>query len=207
MHYELATLTLRLGTLNAAVAAIDAYVHAPEARGTLLGCWFSDVGELNQVAVLRRFADPAERDQERQRGLFSASPFGCGEFLTAIEQTSYQGFPWMAPLDPAAWGTVGPIFEIRTYEYKIGGLQPTIDVWEAAMPARSAVSPCLVAMYALDGSPRFTHIWPAASLNERSAARAEAVRTGVWPPKGGPAWLTTNMRSNMFLPTAISPLK
>ncbi|MEX8495014.1 NIPSNAP family protein [Sphaerotilus sp.] len=204
MHYELATLTIRLGTLNAAVAAIDAYVHAPEAVGMLMGCWFSDVGALNQIAVLRRFDDQTALDQERQRGLFSANPFGCSEYLTALDMASYRGFPWMAPIEPGAFG---PIYEIRTYEYKIGGLQPTIEAWEAAMPARSAVSPCLVAMYALDGTPRFTHIWPAASLNDRSAARAEAVRLGVWPPKGGPAWLTTNMRSDMFLPTAISPLK
>jgi hypothetical protein len=204
MYYELATLTLRLGTLNAAVAAVNDYVTAPDAGGTLLGCWFSDVGELNQLAVLRRFDNRAQLDAERQRGLFSANPFGCAAFMTALDMSSYQGFPWMAPIEP---GTFGPVYEIRTYEYKIGGLQPTIDAWEAAMPARSAVSPCLVAMYALDGTPRFTHVWPAASLNDRSAARAEAVRLGVWPPKGGPAWLTTNMKSNMFLPTAISPLK
>lgn len=204
MYYELATLTVRLGTLNAAVAAINDYIGAADARGTLLGCWFSDVGELNQIAVLRRFSDQGALDQERQRGLFSPNPFGCNEYLTSLEMTSYRGFPWMAPVET---GTFGPIYEIRTYEYKIGGLQPTIDAWEAAMPGRSAVSPCLVAMYALDGTPRFTHIWPAASLDNRSAARAEAVRLGVWPPKGGPAWLTTNMKSNMFLPTAISPLK
>lgn len=204
MFYELATLTVRLGTLNQAVAAINDYVGAADAQGTLLGCWFSDIGELNQIAVLRGFADQASLNAERQRGLLSANPFGCSEFLTAIEMNSYAGFPWMPMPAP---GEFGPIYEIRTYEYKFGGLQPTLDAWQAALPARNEVSPCLLAMYALDGVPRFTHIWPAASLNERSQARADAVKLGVWPPKGGPAWLTTNMKSNMFLPTAISPLK
>jgi hypothetical protein len=36
--------------------------------------------------------------------------------------------------------------------------------------------------------------------------RAESVARGVWPPKGGPDWLTGEMRSIIALPTAISPL-
>ena len=33
-------------------------------------------------------------------------------------------------------------------------------------------------------------------------ARADAVAQGVWPPKGGPAHLTTNMVSTIGLPTS-----
>jgi hypothetical protein len=33
------------------------------------------------------------------------------------------------------------------------------------------------------------------------------VAQGIWPPKGGPANLTTNMVSTIALPTAVSPLK
>lgn len=204
MFYELTTLTLRLGTAAAATAAVEGWVRAPEAGGQLLGCWFSDIGALNRLAVLRGFADEGALWAERRRGLLSADPFGVGEFATDVEMSSYAGFPWMEAPKPGAYG---PVYEIRTYQYRHGGLQPTLDAWKAALPARNEISPCLLAMYALDGAPRFTHIWPAASLNDRSAARAEAVKAGVWPPKGGPAWLTTQMRSDIYLPTAISPLK
>ncbi|MEY4295639.1 MAG: hypothetical protein RLY82_1327, partial [Pseudomonadota bacterium] len=68
-------------------------------------------------------------------------------------------------------------------------------------------SPCLVAMVALDGPLRFTNIWAYPSLNARSLARADAVAQGIWPPKGGPAFLTTNMVSTIAMPTATSPLK
>ena len=62
-------------------------------------------------------------------------------------------------------------------------------------------------MVALDGPPRFTNIWAYRSLDERSKARADAVAQGIWPPKGGPAYLTPRMVSSIALPTAVSPLK
>ena len=97
--------------------------------------------------------------------------------------------------------------KIRTYGIKPGGVQPTIDLWEQAVPAREKLSPCVVAMVALDGPLRFTNIWAYASLDARSKARADAVAQGIWPPKGGPAHLTTQMVSTIAMPTAVSPLK
>jgi hypothetical protein len=62
-------------------------------------------------------------------------------------------------------------------------------------------------MVALDGPLRFTNIWPYPSLDARSQARSQAVAQGIWPPKGGPAHLSTDMVSTIALPTAVSPLK
>ncbi|WP_341648411.1 NIPSNAP family protein [Thauera humireducens] len=62
-------------------------------------------------------------------------------------------------------------------------------------------------MYALDGQgPRFMNIWPYASTDARAKARADSVAQGVWPPKGGPAHLTT-LHSAIFLPAPNSPLR
>ena len=62
-------------------------------------------------------------------------------------------------------------------------------------------------MYALDGTvPRFLNIWPYKSVDERSRIRAEAVKDGIWPPKGGPAHLTT-MESTIYVPAPFSPLR
>jgi NIPSNAP len=204
MFYELATLTLRLGTTPQAAKAVEAYARSADAGGRLLGCWYADIGDLNEVLVLRGFDDEAALNAERRRTLLAADPFGCAEFLTRLELHGYAPFPWLPPVEPAA---LGPIYEIRSYELKTGGLQPTLAAWEKALPARSGVSPCTIAMYALDGAPRITHIWPSATLNERSASRAEAVRQGVWPPVGGPAWLMPAMKSGIYLPTAVSPLQ
>ncbi len=206
MYYELATMTLPFGT--AAQAAANVQTFAAQGQGELLGCWFTDIGVLNQMIVLRGFDDLATLQAERYRTQHNASPFGCGDIFQSLEQHSYQGFPWMKPVRPSAEsGINGPVYEIRTYGIKPGGVQPTIDLWEQAIPAREKISPCVVAMVALDGPLRFTNIWAYPTIDARSKARADAVAQGIWPPKGGPANLTTNMVSTIALPTAVSPLK
>ncbi len=208
MHYELATLTLGLGTAGKAAQAIEQFCQTAQHQGQLLGIWFSDIGTLNQMWVLRGFDDLAQLRAEQARTRQSANPFGCAEWFTALSQTGYEGFGWMPPVRPSAEsGIQGPVYEIRTYGIKPGGLQPTIDLWEEAVPERAKRSPCVIAMVALDGPLRFTNIWAYASLNDRASIRAQAVADGIWPPKGGPAHLSTDMVSTIAMPTANSPLK
>lgn len=160
------------------------------------------------MLVLRGFSSLQALGEERTRNQRSASPFGCGSLYQSLEQTAYQGFPWMKPVRPSAEsGITGPVYEIRTYGIQPGGVQATIDLWEQYVPARDKLSPCVVAMVALDGPLRFTNIWAYDSLNARSQIRGEAVAQGIWPPKGGPAHLTTHMVSTIAMPTAVSPLK
>lgn len=208
MYYELATMTLPFGSAGQAATNVQAFATAADAQGELLGCWFTDIGTLNQMIVLRGFNDLAALHAERRRTQLSASPFGCGEIFQSLEQHSYQGFAWRKPVRPSAEsGITGPVYEIRTYGIKPGGVQPTIDLWEKYVPPREKLSPCVGAMLALDGPLRFTNIWAYPSLDARSKARADAVAQGIWPPKGGPAHLTTAMISTIALPTAVSPLK
>lgn len=208
MYYELATMTLPMGTAATAAAHVQAFCTAADASGDLLACWFTDIGVLNQMIVLRGFGDLATLQSERERTQLDPNPFGCGEIYQTLEQHSYRGFPWMKPARPSAEsGIHGPVYEIRTYGIKPGGVTPTIELWQQSVPAREKLSPCLVAMVALDGPLRFTNIWPYPTLDARSKARADAVAQGIWPPKGGPAYLTTSMVSTIAMPTAVSPLK
>ena len=208
MYYELATMTLPFGTAGNAATQVQAFSSASDAKGELLGCWFTDIGVLYQMVVLRGFASLADLQAERDRTQKSSSPFGCGDIYQSLEQHSYQGFPWMKPVRPSTEsGINGPVYEIRTYGIKPGGVQATIDLWEQYVPPREKLSPCVVAMVALDGPLRFTNIWAYPTLDARAAARADAVAQGIWPPKGGPAHLTTAMVSTIALPSAVSPLK
>ena len=77
MYYELATMTLPFGMAGTAASNVQAYSSSPEAQGELLGCWFTDIGVLNQMIVLRGFADLATLEAERNRTQKSANPFGC----------------------------------------------------------------------------------------------------------------------------------
>ena len=208
MHYEIATFTLPFGTAARASEAVAAASRAPEAQGELLALWTSDIGTLNQLIVLRGFATRADLQAERARVRASASPLGCGDLAVAQRSDVFEGFAWMAPARPTAEsGVRGPVYEIREYGIKPGGVEPTIELWRQAMPARAALSPCVAAMVALDGPLRFVNIWAYPSIEARSRIRGEAVKQGVWPPKGGPAWLTTDMQSTIALAQALSPLQ
>jgi NIPSNAP len=203
MLYEFAKLTVRIGATPHAVAGIKTYVSDASAKGKLVGCWYSEIGELNQVAVLRSFADAEELNAERKRALEEKAPFHCQDVLTRIETDSYAPFPDIPPIEP---GRLGPIYEIRSYALKPGGLPETIARWKAALPKRRALSPNLVVMHTLDGPPRFTHIWPYPSLEQRAAIRAKSVSLGVWPPPGGAEFISV-MANGIWLPTDISPLQ
>jgi hypothetical protein len=209
--FELATLTVPVGTVSAsgagtaaAMAAIDGFVGASEARGELMGAWISELGPQNRIVLLRAFDVRIALDAERQRVLMSSNPFGLGSLLTALRLESFAGFPDLPPVAP---GDFGPVYEFRTYLLKIGGLAPTLAAWNKGVPDRVVLSPLVGVMYALDGEPRFMHVWAYRSFEERTEIRTQAVRQGVWPAKGAPEWLTTELKSEIWMPTSLSKLK
>lgn len=57
------------------------------------------------------------------------------------------------------------------------------------MAGRTALSPLTTAMYALDGAPRITHIWPYPDLDERLAIRERSTALTDWPPKQRPRYV------------------
>lgn len=203
MLYEIATLTIRFGTAGKVNEGISRYVAAPGAKGTLYGCWHTDIGALNKVIILRGFENFDDLMSERERAFGTTDPFGYGEGISDLTFDTYRPFPFLPPIQPGKYGST---YEIRTYRLKHGGVPPTISAWEKTMPGRSEFSPLSIAMYAIDGAPRFTHIWPYQGLDNRASLRRETVEKGVWPPKGGPDWLTGDMQSMIGLPTPFSPL-
>ncbi|MGB0732839.1 MAG: NIPSNAP family protein [Pontibacterium sp.] len=203
-YYEIVTLkTVIFGAAKAA-EGIQSFLNAPDAKGTLYGAWFSDVGNLNEVYLLRGFETIEDLVQERNRIRMSENPFNCLELLINIEMDSYVPLDFMPAIEP---GSFGPLYEIRTYHTRLNGLAPTIEKWREAVPARQEMSELTIAMYSLDGGPRFTQIWPYKDANERAEVRAKSVAEGVWPPKGGPDWLAPEMTSTLAYPMAFSPLK
>lgn len=203
-RYEIATLKLAMGAAGKAAPAIEAFCKESGAKGKLLGAFAIEIGELNQVMLLRGFDTPADLDEERRRTLNAANPFGASEWLNELVLDSYAPFPFLPPVET---GDFGPIYEIRTYVYKHGGLPHILKAWENGVPDRVKLSPLTIALYSIDGVPRVTHIWPYKTPNERFAMRTDSVKQGVWPPKGSPERLTDNMRSSLAVPLAISPLK
>ena len=201
-YYELTTLKTVLFGAGKAASGIQSFLD--QGQGTLLGAWAADIGALNEVYLLRSFNSLDALATERQRVLMSDNPYGCLEFLVNYSSDTYLPFDFVLPVQT---GNYGAVYEIRTYHTKLNGLAPTIEKWRAAIPARIEQSNMTIAMYALDGAPRFTQIWPYASANQRAEVRAKTVADGIWPPKGGPDWLSPNMTSTLAVPLAFSPLK
>jgi hypothetical protein len=203
-RYEIAILSTGVNAAARLTPRIAAWTQAKGAGGTLLGILLPEFGTLNQVLVLRGFATAEELAAERARTLADTDPFGCADALTGWTLDAYAPLPFLAPIAPGAHGR---IYEVRSYALKPGGLPPMIAAWEAALPARAAISPCLMAMHTVEGTPRFTHIWPYASFEARAAIRAEASGKGIWPPKGGTEPLLPAMSSTIWVPAPDSPLR
>ena len=203
-EYDVTTITVRPGTHPAALGRLQHTLKASIEDGEILACWYSDLGAINQVLLIRSHKSETALINRRAAILQSKNPFGIGKLIAGTTMDTYVSFPFVAPMAP---GQHGPFYEVRTYMLKLGGLVPTIELWRAAVPGRAKLSPLLAAMYCVAGPAfRFMHIWPYANLDERQRLRAKAVADGVWPPPGGPDHLVSQ-QADIFLPADFSPMR
>ena len=200
-YYDVTIAAVRPGTHPQALAVLEKTLAGDS---DLLACWYSDIGALNRILIIRKSADADAAIENRFAALSAKSPFGIGEFVTELSLDTYVPFDFMPPLQP---GTFGPCYEVRSYILKPNGLAPTIELWRKAVPARARVSPLLAAMVAVTGAAiRFMHVWPYKTYDERARLREKAVADGVWPPPGGPGHLISQ-QADIYLPAAFSPLR
>ena len=203
--FELIRFTLRVRTVPQALPMLhNALLHALPGV-VLAGCWVSEIGPQNTVAVLRSFASSEIRDAERTRVLMAEDGFGIAQYLLHQQIDDYCLFPFLQPLPP---GTHGPFYELREYDLVPSGLAPTLTGWRKAVEPRTqaAYSQVYAAFYATSGRvPRYLHIWPYTSLEQRLDVRTQAVKDGVWPPENSGPQLHT-MNSVVYLPASFSPL-
>jgi hypothetical protein len=199
--YDVTIATVRPGTHPQALAALDKTLAGDS---NLLACWYSEIGALNRILIIRKSADAAKAIANRFAALSARNPFGIGEFITDLSLDTYLPFDFMPPLQGGAYG---PCYEVRSYVLKPDGLTPTIELWRKAVPGRAGVSPLLAAMVAVTGAAiRFMHVWPYKTYDERARLREKAVAHGLWPPPGGPGHLLSQ-QADIYLPAAFSPLR
>jgi hypothetical protein len=181
MIYELVTIRCLPLQLEA-VSAAARKESAGELRARLLGAWRSEIGELFQLKLLRAYDTLDAYENAHEQALHSPTPYGVDNASVSVRSERYKAFPFLPDVRPAQRGQ---FYEFRTYHLKPGGLSPTLAGWEKAItPAKALTEHLLIAMYALDGPPRITHIWEFASLEQRGVLRAEHFRNGTWPPEG-----------------------
>jgi hypothetical protein len=202
VRYEIAVLAFRLPDADEAASGILPWVTSPGAHGKLLGCWQTENGPLGRLIVLRGFTHEIELAHERMRARSNTHPFGAGDHLTDLSMQSFAPFPFVPPVRT---GQFGPVYELRDYHLRPGGLPATIAGWRQALPARHRIDPLTVVMYALDGPDRIVQIWPFHSLDERVAIRRDLYAKELWPPPGGPEQIL-EATSVIAWPAEFSPL-
>jgi hypothetical protein len=200
-QYDVTVITVRPGTHPNALAGLEGALANDPA---LLACWYSEIGALNQILLIRSIADPAAVLAGRQALLNATDPLGIGAFVTGMTMDTYVAFDFLPPL---RGGDFGPCYEVRSYVLKTGGLAATVELWRKSIAARAKISPVLTAMTSVTGAvTRFMHIWPYRSTEERDRLRAKAVADGVWPPPGGPDQLAMQ-QADIYLPAPFSPMR
>lgn len=200
-HYEITTIDLRSNTQAKALPVLKDQLAG--ANG-LLACWFTDIGSLNRIMVIRSIGDLAANLEERRKVLSARSPFGIGDLITGMSMDTFTTLECVPPMAP---GEMGPFYEARTYVFNADGIAPTEQLWREWLPKRQKVSPVLTAMISMSGTvARFMHIWPYKTLDERAKLRAKAVADKVWPPPGGPEHFN-RMQSDIYMPAPFSPLR
>jgi NIPSNAP len=199
--YDVTLITVRPGTHPQALAALGKGVANDPA---LLACWYSDIGAVNQILIIRNAGDAAAAIEARFATQNSANPLGVGEYIAAMAMDTYAAFDFIAPMHP---GEFGPCYEVRSYVLKPGSLTPTMELWRKEVPGRMTISPVLAGMTSVTGAvTRFMHIWPYKSFDERARLRDKAVADGVWPPPGGPGHLLSQ-QVDIYLPATFSPMR
>jgi hypothetical protein len=199
--YDVTTVTVRPGTHPQALAVLGKSLADDQ---NLLACWYSDIGAVNQILIIRKPGDAAAALDARFAALNAANPLGISEYIVAMAMDTYVAFDFIAPLRP---GEFGPCYEVRSYVLKPDGLKPTIEAWRKAVPGRMKISPVLAAMTSVTGAvTRFLHVWPYKSFDERARLRAKAAADAVWPPPGGPGHLVSQ-QVDIYLPAPFSPMQ
>src|SRR5215210_4938948 len=188
MPYDVTIITVKPNTHGKALPGVEQWLKANPRKGEFLACLTSDIGELNNILLLHHYTSEADLSADRDSVAKDANPFGCLDLMTGASTDTFVQFPFLPPIKA---GQHGPIFEIRTYLFKLAGVVPTISAWEKTLPGRLKLSPLLAAMYSITGTTRFMHIWPYLNLDARANTRRTAVETGVWPPGVGPTHLLT----------------
>lgn len=204
MIYSVCSIEVPPGKVNDALAGLGEAFKSNRVAGELRGCWYAELGRLNRILAISAHATTEALAEAQRNALASENAYGVADIASGITLDAFASFP---DFDVLPAGEHGPVYEIRTYQLRKAGLAPTLALWAKAVPARSKLSPLATAMYAISGLvPRFMHIWPYRSLNDRMRVREDAVKQGLWPPPGGLAHIE-QMQSEIYLPAAFSPAR
>lgn len=96
------------------------------------------------------------------------------------------------------------IIEVRTYQLKPASVPEVEKRFGEGLPAREKLSKLAAFWHTEVGAlNEITHVWTYDSFEHRTSVRAEAIKSGVWPPPIQEFVLS--MQSEIFIPAPFSP--
>ena len=144
----------------------------------MLGFFYTDIGPLNQIIHIWPYEDIAERARVRAEAAKLPNwPPNISEFAEDMTAEIFIPLSFMPPMAP---GKHGPIYELRSYIIKAGGIPAMAERWGKALPARAELSPAVAAMH---------------------------TELGIWPPKGGTPGALISQENKIMLPAPFSPMQ
>lgn len=206
MIYEARTYRLKPRTMPGFIEAFGKAYEYRKDFSPISAFFYSEIGPLNEVIHVWPYADLAERDRIRGEAAAPGKwPPQAPERPVHMQSEIFKPFPFIGDF---ASGKVGPIFEWRSYLIAPGMMPGVMDGWEAAIEERQKLSPVVMAMHTELGElNKFVHIWAYESLDHRRDVRAEAMKSGVWPPAGSPQGAIIEQENKILLAAPFSPLQ
>lgn len=205
MIYEFRTYDLKPRGVTEFERAFGEKLPGRVKYSALGGLWHTEAGPLNQVLHVWPYEDVAQRAEIRAKTVADGAwpPNFREPVIVNMNSEILLPAPFMKPLGERK---VGPIFELRIYQYEAGALPKVIDAWGKAIEEREKYSPLVGAWYSeLGNLNRWYHMWAYESFEQRFAVRAETREKGVWPPPGGVAPM--RQENKILMPADCSPLQ
>lgn len=206
MIHEIRTYSLRTSVVPEYQKRFYEKLPGRQEFSPLGGHWYTDVGPLNQLVAIWPYDSLEQRADIRQRAEAGPNPKwppDTGDLIISMKSEIYTPAPFMTPLGERK---IGPVYELRIYSFPQEGIPRVLEAWGKAMPAREKLSPLAGCWYSgFGGVNNFVHLWAYKSADERMRVRAEAVESGIWPPKSGVP--PTMQENKVLLPAWFSPMQ
>ena len=162
------------------------------------------MGPLNQVIHVWPYEDLHQRDEIRSRAAKEPDwPPKASELIVSMQSEIFSPQPFSPKLGDGQ--KLGNVYEMRISRYQPGAIPKVIERWgEALKGGRLELSPLAVCMSSELGQLNvWIHIWPYASMGERSRVRGESRKLDTWPP-GTREWLVSQ-QNKFLIPASFSP--
>jgi hypothetical protein len=204
MIIEMRTYLLKAGTVASFEERFAETLPVRLQLSPLGAFWHSEIGTLNQVIHVWPYESYEERERigaaARKPGQW---PPNVREFIVSQENKLLQPAPFSPPLGERK---LGNIYEIRTYTYQPGAMPVVLERWAKLIDRRVNFSPLAACWHTAVGPlNQFIHIWPYQDMIQRDRIRAEAAKTGQWPPETKE--FLVKQENMIAVPAPFSPLR